>query len=293
MPGLGCNIPEMLVLGLFFLIGSLICICLLINHIRLRKVNKQRLPFSYTIIFFATISLWMAFRGVISIFPFNYTNFTFNIVFTNISAILFALPLSFIILILCNILFTYRNPGTRMIIFFKMLFFIFLIAFLVIAIVILYANANDQIELDREMRLWRSCTDLIICFFFGGVATQLINEFAIKSPNKKSNRKCLSISITGVAIFCLIFALRVIYNFLAYCNINPIEHIIQDEIEKSENTNQIPSATTRTLTVIYYFIFDFFATCLGIAAIIYIEKKELYVITKNDYEQHRSDSLVE
>lgn len=293
MPGLGCNIPEMLVLGIFFLLGSLTCIILLIIHLKNKSQNNLRSTHNYSIVFFATMSFWMAFRGIVSIFPFNYTNFTFNIVFTNISAILFAIPLSFIILILCNILFTYRNPGTKMIRFFKMLFFIFLIAFLFIAVVISNANADDQKEHDRSIKLWRSCTDLIICFFFAGPAIQLIKEFAIKSQNKKSSKKCLSVSITGVAVFCLIFILRVLYNFLAYCNLNPIELIIQDEIEKAENSDQIPSVTTRVCTVIYYFIFDFFASCLGIAALIYIEKKNLNFVTHNDYEQQKSDSNIE
>lgn len=289
MPGLGCNIPEMLVLGIFFILGSFACIYFTFHQYKNKKSDKQHSPYGYSIIFFASMSFWMAFRGVISIFPFKYTHLTYNIVFTNISTILFTIPLSFVILILCNILFTYRNPETKMIIFFKMLFFIFFIAFLFIAFVIAIANANDTEEHDRAIKLWRCCTDLIICFFFTGPAIQLIKEIAIKFPNKKF----LTISIAGVAIFCFIFILRVIYNSLSYLNLNPIENLIKDDINDSENPKKFPSTTTRAFTFVYYLIFDFFASCLGIAAVIYIDKKELDILSGPKYEQQKSDSLIE
>ncbi|KAK8885630.1 hypothetical protein M9Y10_041080 [Tritrichomonas musculus] len=290
MTGLGCGIIEMFILGIFFLFGSFTCIYFLFHHYKIKKINKRRSPCDNSIVFFATMSFWMLFRSVISIVPFNYTPITYNIVFTNISAILFAVPLSFVILILCNILFTYRNPGTKMIIFFKMLFFIFLTAFLLIAVVISIANSKDQKAHDRTMKLWRACTDFLICFFFAGPAIQLVKEFAMKSINQKSSKKCLTLSTTGVAIFSFIFILRVLYNFLAYCDLNPIEHFIEDQIDEAE---RIPSVDARAFTVVYYFVFDFFAGCLGIAAVVYIESQELNLIADREYDRQRSDSAID
>ncbi|OHT05022.1 hypothetical protein TRFO_27334 [Tritrichomonas foetus] len=288
MTGLGCNVPEMFTLGIFFLGGFLACVYFLFHHYSLKRRSNRRSRIDFSVIFFSTMAIWMLFRGVISIFPFDYTIFSVNIVFTNVSAILFMLPLSFVILILCNILFAYRNPGTKMIIFFKMLFFIFQSAFLLIAVVVSIADAQDNKELVKTMKLWHSCTDFLICMFFAVPAVQLIKAIAVMSIVDK-DRKCLGFSTAGIAVFCFIFILRVIYNILGYLDVNPIEHFLDQEIGKAE---RLPSAAARAFTVIYYLFFDFFAGCLGIAAVVLIEKKDLNIVTDPNYGKQMSDSGV-
>ena len=290
MPGIGCNIPEMLTLGILFFFGGIACIYFLIHHLKIKIKAKRRSLFDFFVVFFITMSIWMFYRGIISIFPFNYTIFSVNIVFVNVNAILFLLPLSFVILILCNILFAYRNPGTKMIIFFKILFFIFLTAFLLMTIVFLIADSQDNNRLVRTMKLWHSCTDSLLCIFFAVPAVQLMKSVADMTLLEVKDRKCIAFSTVGIAFFCFIFILRVIYNILGYFDVNPIEHFLNNEIEA---TDRIPSAAVRTFTVLYYFLFDFCAGCLGIGAVLLIEKKDLNIVTDPNYRKQASDDLLD
>lgn len=289
MAGVGCNVPEMLTLGIVFFLGSILCISLLVHHILLRK-SRNRSPFDFSILFYATTAIYMLFKAAISIIPFNYSIFTWNIISTNINAILFAIPLSLVILILCNILFTYRNPGTKMIIFFKMLFFLFLIAFLLIAVVIAITYYKYASEHSRIMKLWRACTDLLICVFFAGPAIQLIQELALKSTTENRETKYLAMSILGVGAFSVIVILRIVYNITGYFNINPIEHYIQHQIDLA---TRLPNEAARAFSVFYYFLFDCVGALIGIAAVFFVEKKDLTIYTDPNYHRQLSDSGID
>jgi hypothetical protein len=209
-PGIGCGTPEMLFLGILYALVGFLCLFFLVQRLRSRSTHSLFLH----VLFLTTMTIWLLYRAIITIVPFDYSVFSLRVWVVCVNSLLLLLPLSCSILIQCTFLFLLRDPGVRRTAFFRVMFLIFLIAFILIAIVVIRATSNDPKELDRTMALWQSATDVLIFLFSIIPGVQL---YRLVIAVKLTNRPCLlRFSKYGLAGFFFIYAARVVANVLTY-----------------------------------------------------------------------------
>ena len=112
MPGIGCNLPEMIFLGCLFFILGCVCIVFFVLHIKIKRKSKEQV-FDLMLLFWITMAIFLLYRSIIQIFPFNYSVHSLLIFQGGINAILALIPISIFVLLICELLFTYRNPGIK------------------------------------------------------------------------------------------------------------------------------------------------------------------------------------
>lgn len=208
-PALGCNLPEAWILCVLFLATMIFCI------FGVAKSNKQK----NLILFYVSMLFWNGFMFTINIAPFHYTESAFELVY-NVSAMLILFPHSFAVLILCELMFDISSPGIRKTQFFRIVFTVFLLAFLTIAIVLSAVNEGDPDEMRRSISLWRSSTDLVVVFVMSVPCTYL----------SRLQRKIRAVVIA----FWIVFAIRIILNAMGGFGSNPISNYL--EAQRAETT---------------------------------------------------------
>jgi hypothetical protein len=205
----------MLFLGILYALVGFVCVFFLIQKFRFRRASES---FRLRVLFLITMTIWLFYRCIITIVPFDYTSFSRPIWTVCVNSLLLLLPLSFSILIQCTFLFLLRDPGVRRTAFFRVMFVAFLLAFFLIAIVVARATANQPKEMDRTMALWQSSTDLIIFIFSVIPSVQLYRLVVVvklaQSPGLVRTYKY------GIAGFFCIYLGRVIFNAVTYFSDN-------------------------------------------------------------------------
>lgn len=283
-PGFGCNIPEMIVLGFLFWIAAVSCIVFLIYHIRSKKQVKTA-NFDYNYMFWITMMIWLTYRGTICLFPFDYDKVSFRIVYINVNMILYLIPLSTVILLVCELLFTYRSPGTKLIIFFRILFFVFVSVFLIIGIVLSFADDESNIDVGKPISLWHFCTDFLFVVFFTVPAKKLLDAimYPVIQPEDVS---CVRFSKFGILFFSVLFGLRSLYNLLNYVDVNPIQNFMNRETDKA---TRILSTGARIVQFFYYFVFDFLTSVMLITSVFMFRRHDIQFADDPFYAKQPSD----
>ena len=209
MPGFGCNIPDTIFLGFLFYVSAIISCCLLIFNIKKSKSKKAILD--QTSLFWVFLTIFQVYRGTVALVPFHWTVTSFKIFFTGMDHILMFIPMCLVILILFDLLFTYRNPGTNAIIFFRSLFILFLFTFLTLGIVLSIVDLQNGSDPDASLSLWCACTDLILAIFFALPAFSLLD--AVTYPMvQPEDVCCVNFCKVGILAYVIIFCLRMLYN---------------------------------------------------------------------------------
>lgn len=285
MPGFKCNYPEMIALGFLFCITGLGSIYFLIKNLKSPIHIKERKVFNSNSLFWITMMIWMVYRGLILLIPFNYTSSTLLIFQGGVNVTLALIPISLLVLLTCELLFSYRNPGYKIISFFRCVFAVFVFVFLVTGIAISFIPTDDNSDSVFGISLWSGCTDLLILVFVVIPAYLLIDaiSYPIIQPD---DIPCVNQSKFGLSIFGILFFLRSLYNILHYLKLNPISTWL------SHQQNSANIAKARAFTACFTFIFEY---CTGILAMIgsnLIRKHDLKFAEDPFYARGASDSLI-
>ena len=223
MPGLGCGYPEMLILGLLFLFCGLLTIFLLIRYIKLRtKIAHQLLD--YQIIFWVFMTVWFIYRSIIQIIPFHYNLNSYYIFGVGLNHILFLGSLSIVILIVLDQLYQYQGIETTHSNFFKFLFVLYIIIFLITGISASLYGDEEIKGTNSLMFLWHACSSLIIALFVYFPSKKLIKtiSYPVVQPG---NVVCVRISNVFLYTFLILFFLRSLSNILTFAGVHPIAHL--------------------------------------------------------------------
>jgi hypothetical protein len=286
MPGIGCGLPEMLVLGLLYFFASLCSPFFLVQG------RRRRDPFEDTLLirllFSISMFIWLLFRSIISIAPFDYSMQSFQIVSIVVGDVLCLIPLSLAILILCEILFSYRAPGDRTVVFFKVMFLIFLVAFLVIAIVVTIANIDDPAELVYSMALWRASTNFVILLFFALPAYELFKT--MRDSENLEFWKYTSAAQYGVSFLILVICVRIVYDGLVCADKNPVHDYLNSESDKSGGE---VSGSVRAIQFLGSFFFEILTSLLIMLAVRVLRFIEQKLVNRRATVRVRSHSSVE
>jgi hypothetical protein len=282
LPGFYCKYAEMSILGFLFWISACVSVGLLIYHFRNSKSKCKILD--QTFLFWVCMIFWQIYRGTVSLFAFPWTQKWFLIFFTTANHILLFIPMCIVILILFDLLFTYRNPGMNAIVFFRSLFVLFLFTFVALGITLCYVDLGNEKDPDMSLSLWCACTDLVLVIFFVLPAKSLLE--AVTYPMvQPDDAGCVSFCRVGLYLYTIIYSLRLLWNATHFFDINPIQSWIT---EKSHTSGDYAPGSVRAFTFFFMFIFDFLPSIFAIISV-YLFKKHDIMFNENPYYTHQSD----
>lgn len=289
-PAFKCEIYENLGLGILFTLTAVLSFYYLFDN--WRKTKKKWKIFDQTILYWITLIIFLLFRALISIVPFDYNYTMVKFLFLGCHHILLFIPMCLVILILFDLLFTYQNPGTNAINFFRSLFVLFIATFVIlcIALSLIDKNVNDS-DPEMSLSLWVACTDLILMIFFVIPAISLLK--AVTYPMvQPEDRCCVNFCRFGIALNFVIFFARMLFNFLHYINQNKIQDWLVDDNQNNSRKNSndmfIPSPGVRVYNFFYYLLFDFAPAVLSMIAVNLFKKHDL-MFNENPYYTKQSD----
>jgi hypothetical protein len=271
-----CDLPEGLVLGIRYFLSCLLSLTLLFHHLRERKRQQQSSSTSLeTICFWIVLSLWQLFRGIIRIFYFDWRALTYQLIAIGLSHILMFTAMCLMILILFNLLFAYKNPGPEATTFFRVIFIIFLITFIIVCIVMALSITDldnettlDDIHGDSNIGLWVGATDLVIAIFFALPALQVLKAatFPEVQPNE---RRCVMASKVGLWLFVAVFIGRMLWNVTHFYHGNVAEKFIGNR----ENwAREDKKGWVRVINVLFLIVFDIIPSVLVQIAVFMFDK---------------------
>ena len=269
MPGIGCNLPEMIVLGCLFFVLGVICIYFLVQHIRMKIRDKESI-FDLIFMFWMTMAIFTVYRSIIQIFPFDYSVNSLLVFHGGLNAILALIPISIFVLLICELLFTYRNPGIQTVKFYRIVFVVFLIVFLIVGISLSFID-SDSSDPSKELSLWHGCTDLIVVCFVAIPSYSLIKaiSYPVVQPEDATFVRC---SILGIWVFCIIFFVRSLFNILHSVNQNPATTWFQQELNMSGDR---PNINARMFQFFFSLIFEWFGMVMTMLGVYYLRKHDL------------------
>ena len=269
MPGIGCGLWEFLALGIIFYIEAIFSIIYLKKLFPKRKFSSfDKMQF----LFWLAIGIWLLYKGTLFIIPVNYNQLTYRIFFVSFPAILYVFPLTVLVRLVCDALFTYNSPGARLQIFIKVLFLSFITIYFMIGITLSIGDVSDSDDPGSSISLWYGCTNILTVLFIAIPSNKLIK--LIQSHGMQNYENCTTKSKIGLVFFVIIYSLRGLYNILSYFSINPLQTYLNKELS---NVERFPPTNVRIITWFYYFVFDAISALLLIlgAVILYNHSKQM------------------
>lgn len=264
MPGIGCGTYESIVLSIAFFIGAIFCsISLYYIIFKFHSVQFS----SYQRPFWISFIIWFIYRGIIAMFPFNYSPISYRVVCESVESILFFIPVSTAILLILNLLFKYSSPGAKIQLFFKILFFVFLILFCTIGIMLSVVDAHDYLDPGNSIDLWVGCTDFLIMIFAFFPALKLIQ--IIHEIGSDSFLKCSFNGKICLFLFAILYLIRSLWFVLTFAGVNPVETWIKNN--SGPNIEHI-SAGARAFKFLFYVLCDLVPSMLVILGVTLIIK---------------------
>jgi hypothetical protein len=271
--GLGCGFAEAILMSVLFWAAGIVSALFLVQSCRTSKsgcVVKD-----HTILFWFFLLIWQLYHGAITFFPFHWDPVSYMRYCDAANHILMFIPMCFVILILFELLFKYRNPGTNGIAFFRWLFFLFLMTFVVLGLVLSFVEQTKAA--DQALSLWCACTDLILAIFFTLPAISLLG--AVTYPMvQPEDACCVRFCKVGIGAYVVLFGGRMVYNGTLFFGVN----IAHDWIVSQYTEDLMPTVQRRAIAFVWTFFFDFVIAVLGMASV-YLFKTHGVVFDENPY----------
>ena len=282
MPGQGCGLPEMYVLGVVFWISALLCVYLFYRH--LKETKKLCKSFDIVSVFWVTMVIWQIYRGCTSIFYISWDKESYLLGNTLVNRLLLFTAMCFVIYILFDLLFKYDNPGKNATRIFQCLFILFYTCFLTLGVGLCFVEVSQVDDPDSSISLWCACSDIILLIFFVLPAVSLLKSVAYPMV-QPDDVCCVNFGRIGIVLYVIIYGLRLIWNLLQYYELNPIVKWFNMELKK---TAEIPNGSARTFQFFFFLLFDFLPSLLAVVSV-YLFSKHDIVFNENPYFTHQSD----
>jgi hypothetical protein len=212
------------------------------------------------VVFWVFMCLWSLYQGTIRSVYFPYDARTLGIFFGALVDLFCLVPLSSLIMMICELLIDYRGSSKRVLLFFRIIFVVFFLAFILLGIGILSIGWFDPHDPVAAMALWHGCTNLIISVFVGAPAFALMRIIAFPVVPVE-NRKCLSLTKYLTVVFCFIMMFRALYNITHGLRCNPADKWFENESTEGGK----PTWKARLYQWVLTFLFDI---CSSIAVIV-------------------------
>lgn len=268
MPGVYCSLIEVIILGVFFYISALFSLFFLQLNIRKHKCKHFKF-LDQTTLFWLFLFLWQIYRGTICIATFDWDWKSYKIFYVGLNHIFQFIPMSLTILIIFDLLFTYRNPGSNAIRFFTSIFILIIVTFVCLGMTLALIDLEND-DSDISLSLWCACSDFIIACMFILPSRQLIKAvtYPIVQPEDKG---CINFCTIGQYFVFFIFIGRMLWNFCHFFEINKLQDLVNEQIEKSYDT---PTIGLRISNFFFYLLVDFVPSTLALITVCLIKKHD-------------------
>jgi hypothetical protein len=280
--GYECDLGELMALAILFWISGLVSILLLVFGARKSKYGCVLRD--QTVLFWFFLAVWQGYRGAICFFSVPKGKSPPDMIGSTVSQLLMFIPMSLVTLNLFELLFTYRNPGTNAIVFFRGLFVLFIVVFLALGIVLSLIGLDDDSSTSKSIALWCACTNLILAIFFALPARSLLE--AVTYPMVQPEDVCyVNFCKVGIVIYVLLFAGRMLWTGTDYFAINKL----QVKVLKWADKNGDPNSRARAFNFIYHFLFDFLTSVLAMVSVCVFKKHDIMFNENPYYTRERVD----
>jgi hypothetical protein len=263
----------MIAISILFFLAAIVSTFFIVYSVRRAKPGC---PIDPIVLFWVFLALWQFYHGVISLVPIHWDSVTYRLWFNAANHILMFIPMGLAILILFELLLTYRNPGPNAILFFRALFVLFLLIFVALGAVLCTVDLDNSGEVDESLSFWSACTDLILALFFALPAKSLLDAvtFPIVQPEDAC---CLSFCKIGIALYVLLFGGRMTWNGTHYFHANKAQEWLDNASKDGQAT-----LARRIVMFLFVFFFDFGTSVLGMISV-YLFKKHDLMFNENPY----------
>jgi hypothetical protein len=193
------------------------------------------------------------------------------------------IPMCLVILILFDLLFTYRNPGNTAVVFFRSLFLLFLVTFVLLGVVLGIIDLHTEADIEASIILWCACTDLMLTIFFALPARSLLE--AVTYPMvQPEDVCCVNFCKVGIVLYVLCFGGRMLWNGTDYFRINKLQTWVYEQ----RLENGMPNGNARVINFTFNLLFNFGASVLAMISV-YLFKKHDMMFNDNPYYTRQSD----
>jgi hypothetical protein len=284
--GLDCHFPEMTAVGVVFMISALVSLFFL-RFLWMRSRTRAHF-FDHSVGFWTCLAIWQLFYGITSIFSFHWTPRTYRAFSQSMFHILLFIPMFLLILMIIELFFIYRNPGTRAVSFFRWLILIFLVVFILLGITIILCDpATGSDSADRPLALWCGCTDFVLCVGFA-CATYSLLQYISFAAIQMGSSACVNLVRLGIVIECIIFGIRATLEVLNYYQISPLENWMLTQLEK-RGSDTFPNGRAGVIRVVVDLVCDFTPATLAVVAAYLITKQNM-LFNDNPYFNSREEA---
>jgi hypothetical protein len=173
----------------------------------------------------------------------------------------------FVILLIFQLLFMFRNPGTEAVGVFQVLLAVSLITFVAISIILSYVGINeDTDDADRPIALWAAMT-MFVCGFFFILPARAVVRIVTYPAIQKEDKGCVTFCIVAIWLYGGLHVGRAVWNFTHYCGINYLQELVYRYSWKDPGV--------RAFNGIFLFLFDVLPASLAIAGVYLLRKHDM------------------
>jgi hypothetical protein len=282
-PGFACGtLWEMILLGFGFWIAG--GVSAFFVYFTIRKSKARCFFQDQTILFWIFLMVWQLFRGAITLFDFPWSPVYFRLLHDTLNHILMFIPMGLVILIVFELLFTYRNPGVHAIAFFRMLIRLFLVTFLILWVLLSLLDLGGNGDAEASVSLWCACTDVSLAIFFALPAKALL-EIVTFPMAQLEDIRCVNMCRVGIVLYVVLFGGRMLWNGTHYFEINVAQTWLSSNgaviFDAAGNAVRLNGAA-RALMFFFVLFFDMGTSLLAMISV-YLFKKHGIMFSENPY----------
>jgi hypothetical protein len=269
----------------FGVLEILVCIWFIGGHI------LEPLPFSgtgsdYFLWFWVPLLVWLLYHTIIVTAYFPYTQRSVYLV-QAADCIFQVLPTWIVVLMLSEMLFTYRNPGRNRVFFARVCLCLFLIVYGLLGVLFSFTDVEDMFQSSDSMLLWQGAIRLLTTVFVALPAIKLFH--AISYPVlQKDDVSCVRWS---TAVFVILGALNIAKAVIAltiYWNANELAASLWNDIR----TNAYDNLPSRVRVTLWFneFSFNTLYTVLLMGVVLVLREHEMRFANDPFYLDFTNDS---
>ena len=263
MPGIGCGLWEFLFLGLIFYGAAFVSLYYFKAFIPTRTTSFGKLQLLLWLFLF----IWFLYKGTLFIVPFSYNQLDFRIFYISFPALLYIIPVTLFIRLICEVLFTYNSPGIKLQAFIKVLVGSFISIYSMIGIALSIGDVKDTEDPGSSISLWYGCMNFLTIIFVATPAIKLID--LVNGHGTKEYKSCAINSRIGLLFFIVLYGVRGLYNTFSYFSLNPLQNFLNIQLSKVQ---RYPPSSVRVVSWFYYFFFDGVSAFLFMAGAVLLNK---------------------
>jgi hypothetical protein len=280
-PGPLCGYPESTLLGILFALAGIASVTFFVK----RALNAS-LPdrvLNQISLFWLFLAIFQFYRSLCFLVPFHWTQWTYSMWGVTLKGLLIFTPMCLVILILLDLLHSYRVLSPNAILFFRALFLLFLVLFLFLGFVLAWLTSGQAQDPDSAMTVWSGATDIVLAVFFAMPARALL-EVAASPTSDLEDALCVNFCKVGIVTYVLLFTGRTIWGLTHFSRVNYLQNWVND--------NHLPDGTpnggARAVNFAFDFVFDFATTTMAMISVYLIQKRST-MFAENPYYTRRPD----